>query len=80
MAIGGYYVGAMGLCLFNNESFLLYFLTLTPFEKCFGELPATLVSEFGCVRCHVGIYFKRVEFELYYIYKTHTHLIQMQLA
>ena len=46
-AIGGYYVGAMSSCLFNNVSFLSYFLTLTPSVHGFAELPATLVSEFG---------------------------------
>ena len=47
-AIGGYYVGAMGSCLFNN-------LTLTPSVNGFAELPAALVSKLGC---HVGINFK----------------------
>ena len=60
-AIGGYHVGAIGSCLFNNVSLLAYFLTLLPSVtlessvKCFAELPATLVSELGC---HVGINFK----------------------
>ena len=40
-------------CLFNNVSFLSYILTLTLSENCFAELelPATLISEFGC---HIG--------------------------
>ena len=43
-------------------SFLSYFLTLTSDVNGFAERPATLVRELGC---HVGIHFKRVEFELY---------------
>ena len=43
--------------LFNNVSFLSYFLTLTPSMNGFAELPATLVIELGC---HVGIHFKLV--------------------
>ena len=35
----------MGSCLFNNVSFLSYFLNLTPSVYGFTELPATLVSE-----------------------------------
>ena len=58
-AAGGYYVGALGSCLFNYVLFLSYFLTLTPSVNGFAELPATLVSERGC---HVGINFKRVGF------------------
>ena len=49
-AIGGYYAGALGSCLFNNVSFLSCFLTLTPsvngFVNGFTELPVTLVSSF----------------------------------
>ena len=60
-AIGGYYVGAMGLCLFNTVSSLSYFLTLRPSVNSFAELTvqqtywskATLVSE-------LDIYFLRV--------------------
>ena len=29
-ALGGYYVGALGSCLFNNVSLLSYFIMLTP--------------------------------------------------
>ena len=54
--------GALGSCLFNNVSYLSYFLILMPSVNGFAELPATLVSELGC---HVGINFKRVGFELY---------------
>ena len=50
----------MGSCLFNNVSFLSYFLPLTFSVNGFVELPATLISELGC---HVGIHFKRVGFE-----------------
>ena len=53
-AIRGYYIGAMGSCLFNNVSFLSYFLTLTPSVIFFAEIP---VNELGC---HVSINFKRV--------------------
>ena len=28
--VDGCYIGAIGLCLFNTVSFLVYFLTLTP--------------------------------------------------
>ena len=48
--------------LFDNVSFLSYFVTLTPYVNCFVELPATLVSEFGC---HVFIHFKRVGLDIY---------------
>ena len=58
-AIGGYYVGAMGSCLFNNVSLLSYFLNVMPPVNGFAELPATLVSDLGC---HIGIHFRRVEF------------------
>ena len=53
--------GALGSCLFNNVSFLTYFLTLTPSVNDFAELPATLVSKLGC---HVGIRVKQIGFEL----------------
>ena len=33
-------MGAMGSCLFNNVSFLSYFLTLKPYVKGFAELIA----------------------------------------
>ena len=42
------------LCIGALGSFLSYFLTLTPSENCFAEMPATVISELGC---HVGIYF-----------------------
>ena len=54
--------GLLGSCIFNNVSFLSYFLTLTPSVNGFALLPAPLVSELDC---HVGIYFKRVGLELY---------------
>ena len=54
-AICGYYVGAMGSCLFNNMSFISYFLMLIPSVNGFVELSAKLVSEIGC---QVGINFK----------------------
>ena len=38
---------SFGSCLFNNVSFLSYFLILTPSVIGFAELPATLVSELG---------------------------------
>ena len=56
------YVGALGSCLFNNVSFLSCFLILTSSANGFAEQPATLVNELGC---HVGINFKRVDFEVY---------------
>ena len=52
----------MSLCLFNNVSFLSYFLILTSSVNGFAELPATLVTDLSC---HVCIHFKRVGFELY---------------
>ena len=55
-------MGAFGLCLFNNVSFLSYFLTLTPSVNGFAVQTATFVSKRGC---HVGIHFKLVRFELY---------------
>ena len=56
-------MGALGSRLFNNMSFLSYFLTLslTPSVNGFAELPTIVVSELGC---RVGIHFKRVGFEL----------------
>ena len=39
-ATGGYYVEAIGSCLFHNVSFLSYFLTFTPSMNGFAELPA----------------------------------------
>ena len=42
--IGGYYVGS---CVFNNVSFLSYFLTLTPSVDGFAELPATILVIFA---------------------------------
>ena len=50
----------MGTCIFNNVSFLSYFLTLTSSVNGVVDLPATLVGELGC---HVHIHFKRVGFE-----------------
>ena len=41
LAIGGYYVAAMGSFLFN-VSFLSYFLNLTPSVYGFTELPVKL--------------------------------------
>ena len=39
---------ALGSCLFDNVSFLSYFLTLTPSMNDFAELPATrLVNLIG---------------------------------
>ena len=37
----------LGSCLFNNVSFLIYFLTLTPPVNGFAELPAILVCKLG---------------------------------
>ena len=51
-----------GSCLFNNVSFISYFLTLTPVNG-FAELSATLVSELGS---HVGIHFILSELGLNY--------------
>ena len=54
-------LGAWGSYLFNNVSFLSYFLILTHSVNGFAKLSATSVSKLGC---HVGIHFKRVGFEL----------------
>ena len=37
-AIGGYYVETMGSCLYNNVSFLSYFLNLALSVNDFAEL------------------------------------------
>ena len=44
-AVGGYYVRALCSYLFDNVSFLSYFLTLTLPVIGFAILQATLVSE-----------------------------------
>ena len=49
------YVGGMSSCLFNNVSFLSYFLILTSPVNGFAELLATLDNELGS---HVDIHFK----------------------
>ena len=65
-AIGCRHVGTLCSCFFNNVPFLSSFITLMPSVNGFAELPATLVSQFGC---HIGINYKQVGFELYiYIY------------
>jgi len=61
-ATGRYYVEAIGSSLFNNVSFLSYFVSLMPSVNGLAELPVTLVSE---LVCHVGIRSKRIGFELF---------------
>ena len=50
-AIGLCYVGALVSCLFNNVSFLSYFLTLTPPVNGSAELPAPMISELAWLSC-----------------------------
>ena len=42
------YIENLGSCLFDNVSFLSYFVTLAPSVKGFAEPPATLVSRLSC--------------------------------
>ena len=50
LAVGYCYVGALGSCLFNNVSFLSYFLTLTPSVNGFAELPVQQsIMSIGCL-------------------------------